>query len=200
MPVQWLPGTSSIGNAYICGDVLIDAGILPMVMVPYRATIRTIVLTHCHYDHTAHVQEIADLCGAEIAIHRSDAAALVDDMQSVALLFGERAPHTRPQRLLSGGEEIGRLQVIHTPGHTPGSICLYEEEEGILFSGDTVFTEGSFGRYDLPGGDLEDLKKSVKILADLTVEALYPGHGFPVLRDGGRHIAAAQRVLEETFF
>jgi hydroxyacylglutathione hydrolase len=200
MPVQWLPGTLSTGNAYICGGILIDAGILPMAVVPHRDAIHTIILTHCHYDHTAHVQEIADLCGAEIVIHRSDAAALRDDMQSVAVLFGERAPHAQPQRLLSGGERIGSLQVIHTPGHTPGSICLYEEQNRILFSGDTVFTEGSFGRYDLPGGSLEDLKKSVQILSNLTVEALYPGHGFPVTHDGGRHIAAAQRVLQGTFY
>jgi hydroxyacylglutathione hydrolase len=199
MPVQWLPGTSFTGNAYICGDILIDAGVLPMAVAPYQDAIRIIVLTHCHYDHTAHVQEIADLCGAEIAIHRSDAAALGDDMQSVALLFGERAPRIRPQRLLTGGEMIGPLKVIHTPGHTPGSICLYEERKKILFSGDTVFTEGSFGRYDLPGGDLEELKRSVQILTNLTVEALYPGHGFPVPHEGERHIAAAYRVLQGIF-
>jgi hydroxyacylglutathione hydrolase len=199
MPVQWLPGTSSTGNAYIYGDILVDAGVLPMAVAPYQDAIHSIVLTHCHYDHTAHVQEIADLCGAEIAIHRLDSAALNDDMQSVALLFGEQAPRIRPQRLLSGGEMIGPLKVIHTPGHTPGSICLYEERKKILFSGDTVFTEGSFGRYDLPGGNLEALKRSVQVLADLTVEALYPGHGFPVPHEGGRHIAAAQRILQGTF-
>jgi hydroxyacylglutathione hydrolase len=199
MPVQWLPGTSSTGNAYICGEILIDAGILPMAVVPYQDAIRTIILTHCHYDHTAHAAEIAELCGAEIAIHRFDAAALRDDMQSVALLFGERAPRVQPQRLLTGGERIGPLIVIHTPGHTPGSICLYGERDGILFSGDTVFTEGSFGRYDLPGGDLDDLKRSVKLLADLRVKALYPGHGFPAPHEGGRHIAAANRILQGTF-
>lgn len=170
-----------------------------MAVVPYRTTIRTIILTHCHYDHTAYAGEIAKLCDANIIIHQSDAAALRDDLQSVALLFGERAPHLQPQRLLNGGEIIGPLTVIHTPGHTPGSICLYEEKKGILFSGDTVFTEGSFGRYDLPGGSLKDLKKSVKILSGLDVKALYPGHGFPASHDGGRHIAAANRILQGTF-
>ncbi len=199
MPVQWLPGTVSTGNAYLFGDILIDAGILPMAVVPYRDTIRTIVLTHCHYDHTAHVREIADMCHAEIAIHKSDAMALRDDMQSVAVLFGARAPPVRPQRLLEGGESIGSLQVIHTPGHTPGSICLYEKNEQILFSGDTVFTEGSFGRYDLPGGNLEDLKRSVTLLSHIAVEGLYPGHGFPVPHGGGGHIVAAHRILQTTF-
>ncbi|MDD1678229.1 MAG: MBL fold metallo-hydrolase [Methanomicrobiales archaeon] len=198
MPVQWLPGTTSTGNAYVCKDVLIDAGVLPMAVEPYREDIRTIILTHCHYDHTAHVLEIAQMCEAEIAIHRSDAAALHDDMQSVALLFGERAPHANPHRLLNDGERIGPLTVIHTPGHTPGSICLYREERGVLFSGDTVFTEGSFGRYDLPGGNLRELKRSMEILAELPVEALYPGHGFPALHGGRKHIVAARRLLQGT--
>ncbi len=198
MPVQWLPGNVSVGNAFIYENILIDAGILPMAVAPYRDQINIIVLTHCHYDHTAHVQEIADLCGAEIAIHRADATALQDDMQSAAMLFGGRAPRVHPQRLLQGEEMIGPLQVIHTPGHTPGSICLYENQKRILFSGDTVFSEGSFGRYDLPGGDLEALKKSVTRLSTLPVDALYPGHGFPVPHGGMNHIAAAHHILQGT--
>ncbi len=199
MPVQWLPGSVSIGNGFIYENILIDAGIFPMAVAPYRNQIHMIVLTHCHYDHTAHVQEIAELCGAEIAIHQADAGALRDDMQSVAMLFGERAPRAHPQRLLRGGEMIGPLQVMHTPGHTPGSICLYEKQERILFSGDTVFSEGSFGRYDLPGGDLDALKRSVTELSTLPVDALYPGHGFPVAHGGKNHIAAALHILQGTF-
>jgi glyoxylase-like metal-dependent hydrolase (beta-lactamase superfamily II) len=198
MAVQWLPGTASIGNSYVYEEILIDAGIQPMAVEPYRDSISTIVLTHCHYDHTAHVVEIARLCNAEIAIHQLDASALQDDLQSVALYFGERAPLVHPHRLLSGEEGVGPLTVLHTPGHTPGSICLFEEQEGILFSGDTVFSEGSFGRYDLPGGNFQALRQSVKKLADLKVEGLYPGHGFPIPHKGGRHIAAAHQFLEST--
>ncbi|MDD1673587.1 MAG: MBL fold metallo-hydrolase, partial [Methanomicrobiales archaeon] len=179
MPVQWLPGTVSIANSYIYGNILVDAGIHPMAVEPYRDTIHTIVLTHCHYDHTAHVVEISHLCNATIAIHQLDAPALRDDLQSVAVCFGEKAPIIQPHLLLKEGERIGPLTVLHTPGHTPGSICLYREEERVLFCGDTVFPEGSFGRYDLPGGDLQALKQSVKRLSELNVEALYPGHGFP---------------------
>ncbi|MBN2517601.1 MAG: MBL fold metallo-hydrolase, partial [Candidatus Altiarchaeota archaeon] len=72
-----------------------------------------------------------------------------------------------------GGVE---LQVLLTPGHTPGSICLYNEEEKILISGDTVFAQG-FGRYDLVGGDREQLKRSLKELSKLEIKELYPGHG-----------------------
>jgi glyoxylase-like metal-dependent hydrolase (beta-lactamase superfamily II) len=69
-----------------------------------------------------------------------------------------------------------RLEVLHTPGHTNGSICLYDEAKKIIFSGDTFFIEG-IGRTDLPSGDMEALKKSLKRLASLDIEKVYPGHG-----------------------
>jgi len=66
--------------------------------------------------------------------------------------------------------------IIHTPGHTPGSICLYDEKRKDLFSGDTVFPFGSFGRYDFPEGDGMQLKQSIQKLVKLDIENLYPGH------------------------
>jgi glyoxylase-like metal-dependent hydrolase (beta-lactamase superfamily II) len=89
---------------------------------------------------------------------------------------------------------IEGLRVLHTPGHSPGSICLFDAEEGILFSGDTVFTHGSFGRYDLPGGERHALLKSLERLSTLDVRAIYPGHGEPVEKQAERHIAAALSV------
>lgn len=186
----------AFGNAYVFDTVLIDAGVTPMAVAPYRDRITTIVLTHCHYDHTAHLREIATMCQATIAIHPLDAPALSDDLQSVALMFGERAPMVHPHRLLSDGDTIGSLQVIHTPGHTVGSICLYEAGSGTLFSGDTIFTEGAFGRYDLPGGSLKHLRQSISRLASLKVRSLYPGHGVPVVEGGDRHIQAARHMIE----
>ena len=67
--------------------------------------------------------------------------------------------------------------MIHTPGHTPGSICLYEAQSKSLFSGDTVFPYGSVGRTDLPGGSSRDLIRSISRLVKLDVSVLYPGHG-----------------------
>ncbi len=67
------------------------------------------------------------------------------------------------------------IEVIHTPGHTPGGICLYESETGSLFSGDTIFQAGGIGRCDL-GGDLSDLIHSIELLTTLDTEVLYPGH------------------------
>ncbi len=69
MPVTWIPGRGFVANAYLFGTVLIDAGVLPAAIHPFRNRIETIVLTHCHYDHTAHVKEIAHMCDAKVAIH-----------------------------------------------------------------------------------------------------------------------------------
>lgn len=112
------------------------------------------------------------------------------------MMFGERAPFIFPKYLCQNGDRIGELEVVHTPGHTPGSICLYHREKRLLFSGDTIFPEGSFGRYDLPGGDLAALRQSVEALSRLEVKELYPGHGMPVRNGGSRHIAASREVLK----
>lgn len=196
MPVRWIASNTVYANSFIYKNVLIDAGVLPMAVEPYAAAIDTIVITHAHYDHIAHVREITRLCGdARVCIHEADAGGLTDDARSLAMHFGARSPGIVPDIVLHDGDHIGDLRVIHTPGHTPGGICLYAEMEKILFSGDTVFTEGSFGRYDFPGGDRAALAASLERLAALDIEELYPGHGEPVLRGGGRHIAAAREAL-----
>ncbi|HNY88381.1 MAG TPA: MBL fold metallo-hydrolase [Methanoregulaceae archaeon] len=199
MPVTWIPGRGFVANAYLFGNILIDAGVLPSAVDPYREEIDTIVLTHCHYDHTAHVKEIAHMCDAKVAIHPLDAPGLFEDHQSLSLHFGARSPGIAAQQLLSEGDRIGPLKVIHTPGHTQGSICLYSEEERFLISGDTVFTDGGFGRYDFPGGDRTALAQSIGKLASLPVEGLYPGHGTPVRYEGRLHISAALQLLKSGY-
>ena len=196
MPVRWITSGATYANSFVYGNILIDAGVLPMVVEPYAVEIDTIVLTHAHYDHIAHVREITRLCGdATVCIHEADAPGLIDDTRSLAMHFGARSPGIVPDIVLADGDRVGSLRVIHTPGHTPGGICLYDEGEKLLFSGDTVFTGGSFGRYDFPGGDRTALAASIERLSALDVEGLYPGHGEPVLRGGRRHIAAAQEAL-----
>jgi len=196
MQVRWIASGSTYANSFVYGNVLVDAGVLPMAVEPYAGGIETIVITHAHYDHIAHVKEIARLCGdAAVCIHEADAPGLVDDARSLSMHFGARSPGVVPDVVLHDGDRIGDLLVIHTPGHTPGGICLHDAEARVLFSGDTVFTGGSFGRYDFPGGDRAALKASIERLNALDVEALYPGHGEPVLHDGKRHIAAAREAL-----
>ncbi|MFA5237762.1 MAG: MBL fold metallo-hydrolase [Methanoregula sp.] len=196
MKVRWIPGEGALANSYIFGTVLVDAGVFPMAIQPFRDQIDTIVLTHCHFDHTAHVKEIAHMCRAKIAIHRDDAGGLIDDGKSLSMNFGARSPGIVPDIVLSDGDTIGGLTVIHTQGHTPGSICLWSEKDKVLLSGDTVFTDGAFGRYDFPGGSRQALAKSLERLVPLDVEGLYPGHGEPVDCGGKRHIAAANRLMK----
>lgn len=124
-----------------------------------------IILTHYHDDHTLATPIIKKETGAKVLIHESDVGFL----------------DFKPDRTLKGDEilDLGdcKLKVIHTPGHTPGSICLYEEKSKSLFSGDTVFPDGGVGRTDLPGGATQQLIKSIKNLCKLDVKTLYPGHG-----------------------
>jgi len=141
--------------------------------------IKYIVLTHGHLDHTGALKEVKEATGAEIAIHADDVSTLND--KSLSLFFGISYPSSpSPNRLLKGGDSIsiGKLSfaVIHTPGHTPGGICLLGE--GVLFSGDTLFNYG-VGRVDLPGGSYSQLMNSIQtklmVLADEVI--VYPGHG-----------------------
>ena len=196
MKVRWIPEQGALANSYIFGTVLVDAGVFPMAVQPFKDEIDTIVLTHCHFDHTAHVKEIAHMCKAKIAIHRDDAGGLIDDGKSLSMHFGARSPGIMPDIVLSDGDIIGGLTVIHTPGHTLGSICLFSALDKVLISGDTVFCDGAFGRYDFPGGSRQALAKSLDRLVPLDVEGLYPGHGEPVDCGGTRHIAAANQLMQ----
>lgn len=199
MPVTWIPGRSYFGNAFLAGNVLVDAGVSPASVSPFKDEIEFIVLTHCHFDHTAYLKEIIHLCDAPVCIHSLDAPGLVDDNRSLSLHFGAHSPGLVPERLLADGDHVGDLRVIHTPGHTPGSICLLHAREKALISGDTVFSDGGFGRYDFPGGDRSALTHSIERLAELDIEGLFPGHGTPVVQGGGRHIAAARDLLRSGY-
>ncbi len=171
-------------NAYLVdGIMLVDAGMDGRAVISelekhiQPENLETIILTHCHFDHSGGAGEVARTTGARIAIHEDDAALLNDSLASAAQLFGEKAPGIKPDILLRGGEILDGLAVIHTPGHTPGSICLYNEDSKILFSGDTVFPDGGFGRTDLYGGSTTRLIESIKKLTLLDVSIMYPGHG-----------------------
>ncbi|HIH43716.1 MAG TPA: MBL fold metallo-hydrolase [Candidatus Methanoperedenaceae archaeon] len=166
-------------NCYVTGSTLIDVGDDAGFLLGELegASIDLIILTHCHYDHCGAAAEVALKTGAKLAMHAEDAKLIGDSMATVSYMFGSRMPGFSPDILLHGGEHLGSLEVIHTPGHTPGGICLYNSETGTLFSGDTVFSGGGIGRTDLPGGDGAALAGSIERLCGLDVHALYPGHG-----------------------
>jgi len=141
--------------------------------------IKFIVLTHGHIDHIGALKEVKETTGAEVAIHTDEAKSLHE--RSLATVFGlSYPPPPPPDRLLKGGDSIDigdlHLLVVHTPGHSRGGICLVGE--GVVFSGDTLFNFG-IGRYDLPGGNGNQLMDSIHtklmILPDNTI--VCPGHG-----------------------
>lgn len=176
-------------NSYLInGKVLVDTGINTSALIAAIEKsidikqLELIILTHCHFDHVAAAGEIAKKSGARVAIHMEDAPLLKDDELSAASLFGRRTPDLEPDILLEDGQKIKigereELEVIHTPGHTPGGICLYEPSSKSLFSGDTIFPNGSIGRTDFEGGNSSALTASISKLTELDVKTLYPGHG-----------------------
>lgn len=195
MNVRLIPGYGYYANSYIAGSVLIDAGVTPVAIEPYREQITHIILTHSHFDHIAYVRPIADFTGADIYIHSSDASGLINDRESLSMNFGAHAPGIKADHLLSDGDTVDRWTIFHTPGHTIGSICLYDPETGTLISGDTVFTDGAFGRFDFPGGSQKMLEGSLQRLHEIHVNGLYPGHGIPVDSGGSHHISAALQMI-----
>lgn len=182
-------------NVYLVErSILVDAGMDAVSIISQLEKLielkelKTIILTHCHYDHSAAAGEVAETTCAKIVIHQDDAPLLNNARSSAASLFGLKAPLFEPDILLKGGEFIGEFEVIHTPGHTPGGICLYDPVSKVLFSGDTVFQDGSFGRTDLYGGDAKKLVDSIKKLTRLDVSIMYPGHGEAVAEDANEQI------------
>ncbi len=141
-----------------------------------------ILLTHRHFDHLAGVARLREATQAEILIHSLDAQGLRERAGSMAIFMSGTFVPTEPTRILKDGDIIEAagfvFRVLHTPGHTEGGVVYVCDEERCAFTGDTIFCE-SFGRTDLPGGNMRLLSRSIcdtilKLPKDYT---LYPGHG-----------------------
>jgi hydroxyacylglutathione hydrolase len=139
-----------------------------------------IVLSHGHFDHMAETAELVRKTGAPVLVHAGDAERV--RVPPRPMMFPQLEIEPAPvDRRLGEGDAVSvgdvSLTVLHTPGHTPGSMCLYSEAAGVLLSGDTLFA-GSFGRYDLPGGDPRVLRDSLVRLSALPAGTrVLPGHG-----------------------
>ncbi len=145
-------------------------------------TLDAVLLTHAHLVHIVGVAELVGRVAAPVYLH-PDARPWYDRVAEQAAMFGMRitAPPPPDRELRHGQElELGgvRIEVRDSPGHAPGHVVLYVPEAGVAFVGDVVF-QGSIGRTDLPGGDFQQLMRSIReqvlTLPDETV--LYPGHG-----------------------
>ncbi|HEX9912571.1 MAG TPA: MBL fold metallo-hydrolase [candidate division Zixibacteria bacterium] len=176
-------------NCYILVDeksrkgIVIDPGAdftkIEKKIKQLKVKIEKIILTHGHADHITALGQLKIYAGAEVLIHSQDEKMLSDSTSNLSFLAENEIEFSSVDESLKDGDTIKcgeiKLEVIHTPGHTPGGISLLGED--VVFTGDTLF-KGSVGRTDLPGSSWRDLEKSLKkilnIKEDLTV---YPGHG-----------------------
>jgi hydroxyacylglutathione hydrolase len=182
---------------------LIDCGL--MEMGPYKleelknggiepAHVKRIVMTHTHLDHVGCLPEIlAAIPHAEVWVHRDEAASL--EKGDARIVFGNAMFESmirgqyqigkdfftiKVHRKLEGGEKLDLggvpFTVIHLPGHSIGSIGLFNEERRLFISGDTIYADGAIGRYDLESADPAQLRRSLDIIANLGIDMLLPCH------------------------
>jgi glyoxylase-like metal-dependent hydrolase (beta-lactamase superfamily II) len=161
-----------------------DIDRITAILDRHKLTVKMIVITHAHIDHIGGAQKLRALTGAPVYMNEND-SFLADNLAMQAAWLGIEAPRNpgidSPARegdvLRTGSIEA---QVIHTPGHTPGSISLFIPAENKLIAGDTLF-KGSIGRTDLPGGDFRAIMTSIRdkiyTLPETTI--VIPGHGEP---------------------
>lgn len=174
-------------NCYIVEDegelLVIDPGAAPERIMEEvgEQPVAYIVLTHGHWDHMDGLTGVAEATGAPIAAGAGDALDIEQPTGRMATMLHDYG-HPTVDRRLGDGDEVSvgsvTFKVIETPGHTPGSICLYCAEEGVMFSGDTVFAHGRFGRTDFETGSPEDMVESLSKLSDIVDDEtkIYPGH------------------------
>ena len=190
MDLYTLPNGIISTNSYILSDglecVVIDCGVktedILRVIKEHGLHLKYIILTHGHFDHIYHVKSLKEATGALICLHEAELDVYQDPQKNGALYFGllEGFHTVPPDILLKDGQILQagtlRLDILHTPGHSPGSICIHCG--GYLFSGDTLFLL-SVGRTDLVGGSqkalIDAITKKIFVLDDTIT--VYPGHG-----------------------
>jgi len=173
-----------------------------------------IIDTHIHSDHCASNQPLVEKTRkpgnsgeAKIAMHKIEdefRRTTGEQLSGWLAALGIEVPPFEPSLLLTEGDLVlgkEKFQVLHTPGHSPGSISLYWEAAKVLITGDVVFY-GSIGRTDFPGGSLPTLRDSIEKLSKLDVEYLLPGHSteYGSLIDGRAKIQRNYQMIKDSFF
>ena len=177
-------------NCYVVADedervgAILDPGDEPerIMTVVDRMGIDVVYLinTHGHVDHIGANQAVKSKADVPLMIHSADAEMLISPSMNLSTLMGIEVVSPPADRVLEEGDTLMfgdvRLEVVHTPGHSPGSICLFGD--GVVFSGDTLFFD-SIGRTDFPGSSYGDIISSIReVLVPLSDDiTLYPGHG-----------------------
>jgi hydroxyacylglutathione hydrolase len=176
-------------NCFIIADenskecIVIDPGDEPDRILDVIQTggfqVKYVVCTHGHFDHVGAVSDIKKDTDAKVVLHKDEMNMYKSTKNHAALWGFELDEQPEPDLFVSEGDilQLGseKFVILHTPGHSPGGICLYSE--GIIITGDTLFA-GSVGRTDFPGGDIAKLKDSFKRLLSLPDETrVLPGHG-----------------------
>jgi hydroxyacylglutathione hydrolase len=161
-------------------DPAADCDLLLREAEAHGLGIKYIVNTHSHIDHVMGNREMAQRTGAKIILHEADEPGIYQTPRNILEMFNAE-PSPAPGILVKDGDliKVGStaIQVIHTPGHTPGGMCLYVD--GMVFTGDTLFV-GAVGRTDFPGGSYQDLEKSIRTrLYTLPGDTIvFPGHNY----------------------
>jgi glyoxylase-like metal-dependent hydrolase (beta-lactamase superfamily II) len=192
MQVQRVEVTIAPGfkeNCYILSDapdathvVVVDPGAEPrrILKAVGERTIDSIVLTHRHYDHTGALAGLTRKTKIEVIAHSLDAEVIPESANPIDTLKNAKLKKTLAIRTVEDGDLVAvgsaQLRVLHTPGHTVGSMCLYDEKEHILIAGDTLFY-GAVGRTDLETGNAAQQVVSLRKLAELPDDTVvHPGH------------------------
>ena len=215
MKVHYIAGVAYDSNVYLLEDddpIVVDAGTGMGIDSTLRAisevlplkSIGRIVLTHSHYDHIGGAKALSEATGASIFLHEAEAEPLrAGDMSlTVSGMFGRGVDDIDVETLVEGQRlECGTatLEVLHTPGHSPGSISLFDPETKSAVVGDTVFCDGGVGRWDLPGGDLAELRSSLKRLRALELRNMYPGHGFYAEGNAEHHLRLSEDYIQGAY-
>ncbi|MCL4503989.1 MAG: MBL fold metallo-hydrolase [Deltaproteobacteria bacterium] len=203
--IWWVEEAGMSCNVYVLneGRTLIDAGnfygmLHELSEVFDISLLEQLFITHCHFDHVGGMGELFDWCNPKVYSH-IDTLPHINFSGVPFMKIMEKAGRLDQVVMLRGGERLqaGRhlLEVIPTPGHTRGDICLYERQNRILFSGDLVFpstpTENILADADKQLGSLEQIAESLGRLVPYEVDFLLPGHGVPAFSDGDAHVLNA---------